>query len=133
MGNVKKRMLIGPVSQEYRYDYKTNSNRDLDSISVANVVIKPQLDVLGRNKGKVVYVGENKIAGENISYFIYVGTICRITKTSGQNSHLRTKSVVLRNNVLCRKHTFSDSRNTAKTKRNTFRTNLLSDTFYSSV
>ena len=51
-GNVKKKTVTGPVSQVYEYTFKSDSSRALESISVGNVMIKPQFDIYGRNKGR---------------------------------------------------------------------------------
>ena len=67
-GNVKKKTVTGPVSQVYEYTFKSDSSRALESISVGNVMIKPQLDIYGRNKGRALLFGSTKIAEENIAY-----------------------------------------------------------------
>lgn len=68
LGKVNKRTITGSVPQEYTYGYKTDSTHALDSITVNGSTIKPKLDVLGRNKGKEIYIGSDKIAEESIVY-----------------------------------------------------------------
>ncbi len=68
LGSVKKKTIVGPVSQVYDYTYKTNSLHTLESIAVGNVSIKPETDVQGRNKGKSLYINNVKVGEENISY-----------------------------------------------------------------
>lgn len=68
LGKVNKRTITGSVPQEYTYGYKTDSMHALDSITVNGSTIKPKLDVLGRNKGKEICIGSDKIAEESIAY-----------------------------------------------------------------
>lgn len=69
LGSVKKRRIVGLVSQVYDYTYKDDSSRALKNIKINNDInIKPKLDVLGRNKGKEVCIDTNKIAEEQIVY-----------------------------------------------------------------
>lgn len=68
LGSIKKRTIVGPVSQVYDYTYKTDSTHALESITVNGSTIKPKLDVLGRNKGKEICIGSDKIAEESIAY-----------------------------------------------------------------
>ena len=68
LGKVNKRTITGSVPQEYTYGYKTDSTHALDSITVNGSTIKPKLDVLGRNKGKEICIGSDKIAEESIVY-----------------------------------------------------------------
>ena len=67
-GKLEKKMSVGTVPQEYTYGYKTDSAHALDSITVNGSTIKPKLDVLGRNKGKEICIGSDKIAEESIAY-----------------------------------------------------------------
>lgn len=51
----------------YAYTYKDDSTRALENINVNNDInIKPKLDDLGRNKGRDIYIGTDKIAEEQI-------------------------------------------------------------------
>ena len=52
----------------YAFTYKDTAAKQLESVSVNGSVVKPATDVLGRNTGKTIEVGENKIAEEKISY-----------------------------------------------------------------
>jgi len=65
---LKKRTIVGPVSQVYNYTYKTDAKRAIESIAVGNVMVKPKLDIFDRNKGKELLFNGTKIAEENISY-----------------------------------------------------------------
>jgi YD repeat-containing protein len=52
----------------YEFTYKATADKALDSISVDGNTVKPNTDALGRNTGKTIEIGENKIAEEKISY-----------------------------------------------------------------
>ena len=52
----------------YTFDYKATADKSLDSISVDGKVVRPATDALGRNTGKTIEIGDNKIAEEKISY-----------------------------------------------------------------
>ena len=52
----------------YEFTYKATADKALDSISVNGNAVRPNTDALGRNTGKVIEVGDNKIAEEKISY-----------------------------------------------------------------
>ena len=56
------------VNHAYSYTYKDNAAKELESISVLGCDFKPLKDVNGRNTGKEIYSGENKVAGEYITY-----------------------------------------------------------------
>jgi len=55
-------------TRTYSYTYKTTLNKALDHITVDGYKVSPKTDPLGRNTGKTIAVGENKIAEEQISY-----------------------------------------------------------------
>ena len=66
---VKNKFIIADtLSQTYTYTYKDTANKALESISVGGNTVRPNIDALGRNTGKVIEVGENKIAEEKITY-----------------------------------------------------------------
>ena len=48
--------------------YEYDAARDLESISVEGYTFKPLSDVNGRNTGREIYSGENKVAAEYITY-----------------------------------------------------------------
>ena len=52
----------------YEFAYKATADKALDSISVDGNTVRPNTDALGRNTGKVIEVGDNKISEEKISY-----------------------------------------------------------------
>ena len=52
----------------YEYSYKQTADKALDSIGVNGNTVRPNTDVLGRNIGKSIAIGENKVAEEKISY-----------------------------------------------------------------
>ena len=52
----------------YEFTYKATADKALDSISVDGNTVSPATDALGRNAGKVIEVGDNKVAEEKISY-----------------------------------------------------------------
>lgn len=52
----------------YVYAYKNNAARDLDYIGFGDYKFKPLTDVNGRNTGREIYNGENKIVAEYITY-----------------------------------------------------------------
>ena len=56
------------INHSYTYAYKSTANKALDSISVDGKIVRPNTDALGRNTGKTIENGENKIAEEKISY-----------------------------------------------------------------
>ncbi len=60
---------IQNTGMNYSYEYNDDTaSRELKSISVSGVKFKPQLDCLGRHKGKEILVNDTKIAEENIVY-----------------------------------------------------------------
>ena len=63
-----KAITSNGINHVYEYDYKPTADKSLDSISVVGVTVRPQTDALGRNTGKTIEVGDNKIAEEKISY-----------------------------------------------------------------
>ncbi|MBO5068256.1 MAG: hypothetical protein J6C62_07640, partial [Clostridia bacterium] len=67
-GKLAKKTIVGTVPQEYTYGYKTDSTQALETITVNGSTVKPKLDVLGRNKGKAICIGTDKIAEESIVY-----------------------------------------------------------------
>jgi len=67
-GLLTTRTLTATCVHEYSYFYKDNAAHDLNYISFGEYKFKPLMDVNGRNTGKEVYNGENKIVGEYISY-----------------------------------------------------------------
>ena len=62
-----KTVTVGNDSLTYEYGYKPTADKRLESIAVDGNTVKPQTDALGRNTGKVIEFGNNKIA-EKISY-----------------------------------------------------------------
>ncbi|MDE7084448.1 MAG: hypothetical protein K2O81_04325, partial [Clostridia bacterium] len=66
--DITAKTLTGAVSQTYSYTYKDNAARSLESISVEGYTFKPLSDVYGRNTGREIYSGENKLAAEYITY-----------------------------------------------------------------
>ena len=64
-GNITEYNQNGRV---YTYAYKDNAARDLKSVTVEGITITPEKDILGRNKGKEISVGESKLAGEYLYY-----------------------------------------------------------------
>ena len=61
--------LVQNTGMNYLYEYNNDSaSRELKSISVSGIKLKPQLDCLGRHKGKEILVNDTKIAEENIVY-----------------------------------------------------------------
>ncbi len=56
------------VNHAYSYTYKDNAAKELEIISVLGYDFKPLTDVNGRNTGKEIYSGANKVAGEYITY-----------------------------------------------------------------
>lgn len=64
-GNVTEYNQNGRI---YAYAYKNNAARDLKSVTVEGITITPEKDILGRNKGKEISVGESKLAGEYLYY-----------------------------------------------------------------
>mgnify|MGYP002800853015 FL=1 len=67
-GDLSQKTISGEVSQAYTYVYKTNAARDLNYVGYETYKFYPLTDVNGRNKGREVFDGENKIAGEYITY-----------------------------------------------------------------
>lgn len=73
-GDCIRKSYTGAVTQAYSYTYKDNAARDLDYILFEDTTnestykFKPLTDVNGRNTGKEIYSGENKIAAEYITY-----------------------------------------------------------------
>ncbi len=81
-GLLQTRNISGAAEQSYSYEYKRNSTKRLEEITVngkvkadgniEDIKVRPQTDVNGRNKGKEIYFAFNKvpkkIAEENICY-----------------------------------------------------------------
>ena len=67
-GDLSQKTISGEVSQAYTYVYKTNAARDLNYVGYETYKFCPLTDVNGRNNGREVFDGENKIAGEYITY-----------------------------------------------------------------
>ena len=63
-----KTITTGDLEQTYEYAYKPTADKALDSISIDGNVIRPNTDALGRNTGKTIEIGTNKIAEEKLSY-----------------------------------------------------------------
>ena len=56
------------TGMSYGYTYKSDSTQALETITVNGSTVKPKLDILGRNKGKEICIGSDKIAEESIVY-----------------------------------------------------------------
>ena len=67
-GLLTQKALTGAVTQTYSYAYKDNLARSLESVSVSGYTFKSLRDVNGRNTGREISNGANKIAGEYITY-----------------------------------------------------------------
>ena len=67
-GQAEKHTITGGVSQTYTYGYKTDAARTPESVTVSGRSVKMQSDVSGRNTGKEIYNGAEKIAEERITY-----------------------------------------------------------------
>ena len=52
----------------YEFTHKPTADKALDSITVDGNTVRPNTDALGRNTGKTIEVGDNKVAEEKISY-----------------------------------------------------------------
>ena len=63
-----KTITIDDVEHTYEYCYKPTADKALDSITVDGNTVSPNTDALGRNTGKVIEVGDNKVSEEKISY-----------------------------------------------------------------
>ena len=63
-----QKVYTGTVSQTYTYAYKNNAARDLDYIGFDTYKFYPLTDVNGRNTGREILSGENKLAAEYITY-----------------------------------------------------------------
>ena len=61
-------MLSGAVDQAYTYVYKDNAAHDLEYVGIDGYKFYPLSDVNGRNTGREIYSGENRIAAEYITY-----------------------------------------------------------------
>ncbi|MDE7083299.1 MAG: hypothetical protein K2O89_06340 [Clostridia bacterium] len=67
-GLLKTRAIATCCGHEYSFTYKNNAARNLDFVSFGNYRFKPLTDLYGRNTGKEIYDGENRVAAEYISY-----------------------------------------------------------------
>ena len=63
-----QKSLTGAVDQAYTYAYKDNAARDLEYVGIDSYKFYPLSDVNGRNTGREIYSGENKLAAEYITY-----------------------------------------------------------------
>ncbi|MBR6788431.1 MAG: hypothetical protein IKM44_01315, partial [Clostridia bacterium] len=59
-----EKVLGCAVNHTYKYSYKDNVARDLDYVGFGNYKFYPLSDVNGRNTGREIYNGENRIAAE---------------------------------------------------------------------
>ncbi|MDE6372889.1 MAG: RHS repeat protein, partial [Clostridia bacterium] len=67
-GELTEKAYAGAVTQTYSYVYKDNAARSIEYIAFGNYKFKPLTDVYGRNTGREILNGENKIAAEYITY-----------------------------------------------------------------
>ena len=67
LGNVKKKTIVGPVSQEYTYTYSDNSKRSLKTLSTPIATEEYEYDCLDRNKKIVQTFGVNTF-GKRFAY-----------------------------------------------------------------
>ena len=58
----------GGAYHAYTYAYKSTADKALDAVMIEGNTVRPNIDALGRNTGKTIEVGENKLAEEKISY-----------------------------------------------------------------
>ena len=63
-----KTVTVNGITHTYEYGYKPTADKALDSISVDGNTVRPSTDALGRNIGKTIEIGDNKISEEKISY-----------------------------------------------------------------
>ena len=63
-----QKVLSGAVDQAYTYVYKDNAAHNLEYVGMGNYKFYPLTDVNGRNTGREIYSGENKLAAEYITY-----------------------------------------------------------------
>ena len=63
-----QKVLSGAVDQAYSYAYKDNAAHNLEYVGMGNYKFYPLTDVNGRNTGREIYSGENKLAAEYITY-----------------------------------------------------------------
>ena len=63
-----QKTLSGAVDQAYSYAYKDNAAHNLEYVGMGNYKFYPLTDVNGRNTGREIYSGENKLAAEYITY-----------------------------------------------------------------
>ena len=83
----------------YEYEYKDDSSRLLDKITINDEIeIYPKLDVYGRNKGKEICVGTNKIAEEQIVYR-KVGDHATNMPSTIRYGHVVNNQFVLRDSI----------------------------------
>lgn len=67
-GELAEKAYTGEVKQTYSYRYKQNAARDLDYIAYGDYKFIPLTDVNGRNVGREIFKGNNKVATEHITY-----------------------------------------------------------------
>ena len=60
--------FTGEADHSYTFNYEDKNERKISSIEFGEYGVKPLSDIYGRNTGKEIYSGNNKIAGEYISY-----------------------------------------------------------------
>ena len=65
---LKRKAISGAVSQTYAYYYDNTAAQKLNEIKFKEYSFKPLTDVNGRNTGKEILNGSNKISCEYISY-----------------------------------------------------------------
>ena len=67
-GELTQKTLSGAVDRAYTYVYKDNAAHDLEYVGIDSYKFYPLSDVNGRNTGREIYSGENRIAAEYITY-----------------------------------------------------------------
>ena len=66
---LKTKTIFGDgFHHHYGYTYKSTADKALESITVDDTVVRPQVDALGRSTGKTIEADNAKIAEEKISY-----------------------------------------------------------------
>ena len=66
-----KAVTAGGVTHTYQYGHRLTAAKELERITVDGKVVRPTVDVLGRNTGKTVGTTAQTLIGERISYLKY--------------------------------------------------------------
>ena len=85
---------VRDIMRSYYYEYKDASSDILNSITIDDIVVHPELDVNGRNIGKTVSSAGSKVAEEQIAYLKFGDRATLLPSTVRYGNNVNGKYVV---------------------------------------